>query len=86
MYTLCIIAAEKFLNTGNVHVKNKFVNVFDFDMIVIILKHKKINDNKILVKYNVFLTRSFSVIKKSGLMVSKLVSKLFSRMSYCSSF
>jgi len=31
MYTLCIIAAEKFLNTGNVHVKNKFVNVCNFD-------------------------------------------------------
>jgi hypothetical protein len=46
-------------------------------MIVIILKLKKINDNKILVKYNVFLIRSFSVIKKSALVVSKLVSKLF---------
>jgi len=84
---LCIIAAETFFNTGNVHVKNKFVNLFNFDMIVIILKLKKINDNKILVKYDVFLTRSFSVIKKSALVVSTLVSKLSSSMSlYCSSF
>lgn len=64
--------------------KNKFVNVFNLDMIVIILKLKKINDNKILVKYNVFLTRSFSVNKKSSLVVSKFVSKLFSSMPlYC---
>jgi len=63
--------------------KNEFVNVFNFDMIVIILKLKKINDNKILVNHNVFLTRSFSVHKISALVVSKLVSKLFSSMSYC---
>jgi len=61
--------------------KNKFVNVFNFYMIVIILKLNKINDNKILVKHSVFLTRSFSVNKKSSLVVSKLVSKLFSSMS-----
>ena len=44
--------------------KNKFVNVLNFDMIVIILKLKTISDNNILVKYHVFLTRSFSVNKK----------------------
>ena len=61
--------------------KKKNCKLFNIDTIVIILKPKKMNDNKILVKYNVHLRRCFSVNKKAALVVSKLVSKLYSNVS-----